>query len=301
MKIYEFCPFFNENRIADIKIRENAHWVDELHVIEANKTFSYMDKPYYFNSDYISKKVICHQVETDSLFLRPKKHQLYFHPDSCKIDQFDRWYWRLLSYNSAFHNEAAQRNMCSSILRERVEDQDIIILADFDEIIDSRMADRIVSEVKRRQIITIKMYYSVFFLNLFCHSNHGAPEWSYRVYAMTGKYFKSMPFLSDYLRKKGIAEALFNDIYCLDEPAGFHHSWLEYQKNAVPKMQAFAANVKDKSIVSADYINQCLHDKKLYYLDTELYVDNDKPFLASLDEVQTEDVWYTGDTIELLR
>lgn len=109
---------------------------------------------------------------------------------------------------------------------------------------------------------------------------------------MTGRYFKSMPFSSDYLRKKGIAEALYQDIYCLEEPAGFHHSWLEYQKTALPKLQAFAANVEDKSILNADYIDQCLHDKKLYYIDTELYVDNSKSFLSSLQELEIEDLWY---------
>ncbi|AIQ14598.1 glycosyltransferase family 17 protein [Paenibacillus durus] len=292
MKIYEFCPFFNENRVADIKVKENARWIDELHVIEANKTFSYSDKPQNFNPAHLGPKVIYHPIHADDLFRKPEGHQLYFNPSTCHAANFDRWYWRLLSYNSAFHNEACQRNMCSYILREWVEDDDVIILADFDEIIDSRLADRIVSEVKRRQIITVKMYYSVFFLNLFCHSNHGAPHWSYRVFAMTGRFFKSMPYSSDYLRKKGIAEGLYKDIFCLEEPVGFHHSWLEYPKTALPKLQAFAANVKDKSIVNEDYIKQCLNDKKLYYLDTELYVDNHKAFLTALQEIQTADLWY---------
>ncbi|WP_430110082.1 hypothetical protein [Paenibacillus sp. B1-33] len=292
MKIYEFCPFFNENRVAEIKVNEDARWIDELHVIEANKTFSYAVKPQNFNPSYIGSKVIYHPLHADNVFRQPERHQLYFNPETCQSANFDRWYWRLLSYNSAFHNEASQRSKCSDILRERVEDEDVIILADFDEIIDSRMADRIVTEVKRRQVITVKMHYSVFFLNLFCRSNHGAPHWSYRVFAMTGRFFRSMPFSADYLRKKGIAEGLYQDIYCLEEPVGFHHSWLEYPKTALPKLQAFAANVKDKSIVSEEYIKKCLDDKKLYYLDTELYVDNDKTFLAALQDVQTEDLWY---------
>lgn len=169
MKIYEFCPFFNENRIADIKIKENSGWIDELHVIEANKTFSYLDKPRNFNPDYVGPKVIYHPFHADQLFREPEKHSLYFDVDSCGADNFDRWYWRLLSHNSAFHNEACQRNKSISILQDKVEDDDVIILADFDEIIDNRMADRIVSEVKKHQVITIKMHYSVFFLNLFAN------------------------------------------------------------------------------------------------------------------------------------
>ncbi|WP_145336691.1 hypothetical protein [Paenibacillus xylanexedens] len=294
MKIYEFCPFFNENRVADIKLKEGRSWIDELHVIEANKTFSYADKPRNFNPVHLGPKVIYHSLHADNVFHKPGRHQLYFNQETCQANNFDRWYWRLLSYNSAFHNEAYQRNQCSEILREQVEDDDVVILADFDEIIDSRMADRIVSEVKRRQVITVKMHYSVFFLNLFCRSNHGAPDWSYRVYAMTGRFFRSMPFSGDYLRKKGISEGLYQDIYCIEEPAGFHHSWLDYRQTALPKLQAFSANVKDKSIVSEDYINQCLNDKKLYYLDTELYLDNEKSFLPALQELQTGDLFYEG-------
>lgn len=292
MKIYEYCPFFNENRVAEIKLRENARWIDELHVMEANKTYSYADKPWNFDPANLGSKVVYHMLHADSVFRQPERHALYFNRETCQAANFDRWYWRLLSYNSAFYNEAYQRSRCSELLREQIEDDDVIILADFDEIIDSRMADRIVSEVKRRQIITIKMHYSVFFLNLFCRSNHGAPHWSYRVFAMTGRFFRSMPFSGDYLRKKGIAEGLYQDIYCLEEPAGFHHSWLDYQQTALPKLQAFAANVKDKSIVNEAYIQQCLEHKKLYYLDTELYVDNDKPFLPALQDIPSAELLY---------
>ncbi len=292
MKIYEYCPFFNENRVAEIKLRENARWIDELHVMEANKTYSFADKPWNFDPENVGSKVVYHTLHADPVFRQPERHALYFNRETCQAANFDRWYWRLLSYNSAFYNEAYQRSRCSEILREQIEDDDVIILADFDEIIDSRMADRIVSEVKRRQIITIKMHYSVFYLNLFCRSNHGAPHWSYRVFAMTGRFFRSMPFSGDYLRKKGIAEGLYHDIYCLEEPAGFHHSWLDYQQTALPKLQAFAANVKDKSIVNESYIQQCLEHKKLYYLDTELYVDNDKPFLPALQDIPSAELLY---------
>lgn len=292
MKIYEYCPFFNENRVAEIKLRENARWIDELHVMEANKTYSYADKPWNFDPANVGSKVVYHTLHADPVFRQPERHALYFNRETCQAANFDRWYWRLLSYNSAFYNEAYQRSRCSEVLREQIEDDDVIILADFDEIIDSRMADRIVSEVKRRQIITIKMHYSVFYLNLFCRSNHGAPHWSYRVFAMTGRFFRSMPFSGDYLRKKGIAEGLYHDIYCLEEPAGFHHSWLDYQQTALPKLQAFAANVKDTSIVNESYIQQCLEHKKLYYLDTELYVDNDKPFLPALQDIPSAELLY---------
>lgn len=292
MKIYEFCPFFNENRVAELKIHENSNWVDELHIAEADKTFSNADKPYNFNTSHINSKVVYHKINAGNIFRNPLKHQLYFNPGTCTETAFDRWYWRLLSYNSAFQNEAAQRNLCTDFLRQVVNDEDIVILSDFDEILDSRLADRLVSEVKRRQVITVKFYYSVFYLNLFCASNHGAPDWSYRIFIMTGRFFRSMPFTSDYLRKKGIAGGLSSDFYCLNEFSGFHHSWLEYKNTAFQKLKAFEANVEDKGIINAGYIDKCLRNKKLYYIDSELYSDDNKNFLSAVHKLDTQDLWY---------
>ncbi|MFD1908983.1 hypothetical protein ACFSQ7_40920 [Paenibacillus rhizoplanae] len=112
---------------------------------------------------------------------------------------------------------------------------------------------------------------------------------------MTGKILQKHAFFSgDYLRKKGIAEGLYQDIYCLEEPAGFHHSWLDYRQTALPKLQAFAANVKDKSIVNEDYIKHCLDDKKscTILIPSCMWIMKKIVFLAALQDVQTADLLY---------
>lgn len=51
---------------------------------------------------------------------------------------------------------------------------------------------------------------------------------------------------------------------------GFHRSWVDHLNNGLPKLKAFDVNVKDKQILTEEYLEECIKDKKLYYLDTNL-------------------------------
>ncbi len=292
MKVFEFCPFFNENKVAEIKIKEDSHWVDTLCILEANKTFTGKEKPFNFDTSLLTNKVHYEKFDVTGKFREIEKNKDYYNPETCQAKNFDHWYWNLLSNNYAFYNESVQRNMCT-ILKETISDDDIVILSDLDEIIDSRFADRIIEETKKHQALTAKLHYTSFYLNLFLESNHGAPNCSYRLFVMTGRYFKSMPFTSDFLRKKGIAEAMYDVLPCLDFFAGFHHSWVDHLNNGLPKLKAFDANVKDKTIITEEYLHKCIQDKRLHYLDANLYMDDNKDFLASLKEVNTNNLWLT--------
>jgi hypothetical protein len=293
VRIVEFCPFFNERKIAELKVKEAGYWIDELHFCEANKTFEYEDKASMFDTALLGPKVKYHRLHADELFDPSAPEVSYYDVSTCGANDFDDWYWHLLSHNYAYHNEAVQRNRCT-LLNEIVSEDDIVILSDVDEFIDSRFADRIVDLVSRHQIITVRLHFSVFYLNLFCDKSHGAGDFSYRVYAMTGRHFRKMPFTSDYLRKKGIAEGLVRTVHCPDEFMGFHHSWLQYQSNAFDKQRAFQANIKDKALIRRDFAEQCIRDMRLPYIDANLYVDNDKPFLRSVRESDTDGLWIDG-------
>jgi hypothetical protein len=295
MKIFEYSPYFNEKKALEIKLREGAKWIDELHFCEADRTYSYEPKELHFERDSFAlgeyaPRVRRHLVSSVESFRPVLADQIYYDPRR-GLTGFDRWYWALLTGNSAYHNEAVQRNHVLPVLRDVVEDDDIVILSDLDEILDSRLADRIVEETRRHQVITVKLHYSVFYLNLFVASNHGVPDFSYRLYVMTGRCFRTMPFTSDYLRKRGIEGGFVNEIRCLDEPAGFHHSWLEHERTAFRKLQAFAANVQDQSIIVPNYAAKCLSDRRLHYLDADLYVDNEKKFLQALQDMDTAGLW----------
>lgn len=295
MKIVEFSPYFNERKALEIKLREGAKWIDEQHFCEADRTFSYDTKELHFERDAHplreqEARIRHHVLSSEGWFRPPPQRQIYYDPRQGRAG-FDRWYWALLAGNGAYHNEAVQRNHAFTLLRDVVADSDIVILSDLDEILDSRLADRIVQQARRHRILTVKLHYTVFYLNMFAGSNHGVADFSYRLYVMTGHYFRTMPFTSDYLRKRGIEGGFLDEIHCLEEPAGFHHSWLEHERTALPKLQAFAANVQDRSVVDPAYASKCLGDRRLHYLDAELYVDNDKPFLRSLREMDTAGLW----------
>lgn len=58
--------------------------------------------------------------------------------------------------------------------------------------------DRIIEETKKHQVLMVKLHYTSFYLNLFLESNLGAPDCSYRLFVMKGRYFKSMPLTSGF-------------------------------------------------------------------------------------------------------
>ena len=303
MMIYEYSPFFNENRVLEIKVREASRWVDQIHICEADRNFSdepkkSMYKPFFEacpEDAGLGARVYLHTLETEQLFRSPPREQIYYNPEVHNKDHFDSWYWRLLCGNAAYHNESVQRNH-AAVLRQTVLDEDIVILSDVDEILDSRFAGRLIDEVRKRDIITVKLHYSVFYLNLFTASNHGVPHFAYRLFLMTGRHFKTMPFNSDYLRKRGIEGGFLDEIYCPDEPMGFHHSWLEPDKNAFSKLKAFRNNVQDQSMITPVFASNCITKKRLPYLNADLYVDNDKDFLGALSEMDTSNLWISEES-----
>jgi hypothetical protein len=289
MKIYEFCPFFNENRIAEIKIKENSSWVDELHIVESNRSFNCEEKPYNFDKSLINKKVIYHQFNSDSVFrVKEETNKVVFNK---KI--YDEWYWRWLNDHSVMYNESIQRNLCTHYLFDIVRDDDIVILSDFDEIIDNRFAEEIINKVKKNNIITIKLYYSAFYLNIFCSKTMPghSPDHSYRLFIMTGRFFKSMPISSDLLRKKGTDRMLSTSIYCLKETAGFHHTFLDFENTLSGKAGAWKGFTNNQYEISKEYIDKCIKNKRLYYRHTKLYLDNNK-FLKSINDIDTTGLWY---------
>lgn len=296
MAIYEYSPFFNEHRALQIKLREAAKWIDEVHLCEADRTYSHADKPMNFRLDGAcgvlpAGLVHYHHFATQGAFRAPPAQQTYYDPKRNGREGFDAWYWALLCGNAAYHNEAVQRNRVVHLLKDRVEDDDIVILSDLDEMLDSRHAGQILDEVRRRGIVTVKLHYSVFYLNLFAATNHGMPDFSYRLFVMTGRYFRTLPVSPDYLRKRGIEGGLANEIHCLPQHAGFHHSWLDHAHTALPKLQAFQANVADQGMISSAYIEKCLAERQLHYLDAPLYLDNGKPFLGAVQDVDTQGLW----------
>lgn len=281
MKIIECSPFFKENLVAGIKIEEGKKWIDQLHITECNKTFTYNDKPYTFAFEH-DTLVNYHKIDGNAVFKR-SHYGLSRKPYFIKYKTYP---WQ---------NDGIQRNISCSW--HEYDDSDIIILSDIDEIIDSRYADRIVFEVKKRGIITVKIYFTLFYLNLFSRKWTGAPDYSYRIFIMTGKYFREMSMTSDQLRKAGEQGKLMNEVHCLEEFVGFHHSWLGDVAFIAEKLRSYAHAPDDHgkglftgNSVNMNYLRKCVEERKsIFGPEHELYVDNSKNFLRAVAKLRATD------------
>jgi len=254
VKILEACPFFCENLVASIKAENSAGIVDELHVVESDRTFQNSPKEYVF--DAFAPHVRYAKLDGIRLFTSSPWRL-------CRTPPF------LMRSNPAWKNEATQRNLAADLLRKRVSDDDVVVFSDIDEIIDWRQRDLLLDAVRRHGIVTIRLHVTVFFANLFSLDEGGPPGYSYRVFLMRGKEFKRLGISSDTLRKRGEAGRLNGQIHCLDQTLGFHHSWLGDSDFILRKLNAYShsKNEHDSSLLrddqySIERIQEALQQRK---------------------------------------
>ncbi len=288
MKIYEFCPFNNENLVASIKHIEHGNFLDELHITEADKTFTCEEKKYNYKQED-SNLIKYHQMNASDFF---KKNGY----------GLTRTPWFIRYKNNAWYNESVQRDLASSWVRPN--DDDIVILSDIDEIIDSSRIDEIINQVAKHQIITIKIQFTLFYFNLFSKNWTGPPDYSYRVFIMTGKYFNSMKISSDKLRKLGEHGALINEVHCLDGFSGFHHSWLGDHNFIAKKIMSYSHGPEDHDSrlfnslgeVDIDYVEYCLRNcESIFGKEHSLYQDNKIQLLKSVNSIRDKHPQYFLD------
>lgn len=235
MKILEYCMFHNEYAVLEIKRGEASRWIDELHICESSKTFRGADR----------RSVL---PAGDGFLIPHLFDGTRFHPPR-------QWgpsrHWPFFrNKDMARKNETMQRNYVREIIDP--EDQDIVILSDIDEIIDSRYADQIIFSTKKHGIISVELHHTFFYLNLYSTNFHevwknSPPNYAYRVFVMTGQIFKSMRRSSDRLRRLGEWNRLGNEVHLVKGFSGFHHSWLGDEDVALDKIQSYSHSLGEHS------------------------------------------------------
>lgn len=285
MKIYEFSPFHNENEVLEIKASEGQKWVDKIFVIESNKTFQGHHKLSNFKPNEAYKNIV-HNVfkdfkknfKKDNLIDKLKNNLKSFINHRSSVEFSDNYV-----LGATWKNEATQRNYSQNIINGlNINDEDILIFSDIDEIIDSKKAKIIIEEVKKRGIITVKLKFSMYYLNLFVKNWGGPEDYSYRVFVMTGSVYKKMNITIDMLRKAGERKKLMGIIYCPEEIMGFHHSWLGDENFIKNKLSSWA-HVEYRKVNSIDNIRRCLQENKSIIGDLEVEKDDS---IQLLDSVQ---------------
>lgn len=179
-KIILCCPFFNENLIANLNIEEASKWVDEIHVTEFDKSFKYKLHEHCFHNR--NEKVYYHPMDASKLYKKPRAFipHFFLHPIS-------RWMKKIIR-DTAWYNDGVSRNY--SLWNSNYQDDDTLILSDIDEIIDSKYANEIINAVDYYGIITIRVYFTMFYFNLFCPNWSGPSDYSYRIFIVKGDYLR---------------------------------------------------------------------------------------------------------------
>ncbi|MDE1280441.1 hypothetical protein, partial [Vibrio aestuarianus] len=192
--------------------------------------------------------------------------------------------------NRAWYNEGYQRNYSAEIRMLDICDEDILIFSDIDEIIDSRYKDEIIDMVKKNGIITVKLHFSMFYLNLFSVNWGGPKDYSYRLFIMTGKHYKSLNMSIDELRKMGERGLLQGKVYCPDKFYGFHHSWLGDEAFILGKLQSYChephehnSNILTNNQYDINKIKVALKNGESIFPEHLLEVSNDIDMLKSID------------------
>lgn len=139
--IIDCFPFFNELDILELRLNLLNNHVSKFVLVEASKTQSKKDKPFYFDENKDRYAEFLHKI---------------IH---VKIEDYPN--------EGGWAMENFQRN-CINIGLERlsIQDDDIIAISDVDEIWNPKKINEILFNLDREKYVSSLMEYFVFFLNL---------------------------------------------------------------------------------------------------------------------------------------
>jgi beta-1,4-mannosyl-glycoprotein beta-1,4-N-acetylglucosaminyltransferase len=162
--IIDCFPFFNELDVLDIRLNILSDVVDKFVLIEASKTQSKLDKPFYFEENK-------HKY---SKFLDKIIH--------IKIEDCPN--------ESGWAMENFQRNCINlGIEKLNLNENDIIAISDVDEIWNPNKIDEIKNSLENHKFVSIGMEYFVFFLNLITVDKN----WIGTVFTKSSDYHSHTP------------------------------------------------------------------------------------------------------------
>lgn len=150
--IYSCSMFFNEFKLLNLKIAEQADYVDKIIIVDSEKTHSNKKKkPLLFNSDYN-------------------------HPKLLKILAKESEFTKNVSYNESFQRDITLRDI-------DIKDEDIIISCDLDEIIPAKNMEETINQIKEFHYVRLGMKLYYYKINMLMGS------WRSPI-GLTGKYYK---------------------------------------------------------------------------------------------------------------
>lgn len=229
IKIYDCFTFFDEMDLLELRFSILEKVVDFFVIVESNYTFSGKPKPYNFqNCSQRYKKWLSHIIY---LPITQNPANYFFNP---KIEEFS-------IADGAWQMEFQQRNMISFI-RNRVNDNDLILIGDVDEVPNPNL-------VKKMKLpdcpVVFRMAFHYYYLNC---KNVGKEPWWNGTIALSGEQFQ----LFD---PQTIRNNRFD--YKAVENAGWHFSYLGGIQQIRKKIISFAHRELNMShLVEENFIAQ---------------------------------------------
>lgn len=214
--IIDCFTFYNELDILDIRLNTLSNSVDKFVLVEASKTQSLLDKPFYFEenkgryANYLDKIV------------------------HVKVSEFPE--------NGGWAMENFQRNCITRGLKQiDLKNNDIIAISDVDEIWNPDSIQEIEKKINYNDFLCCEMKYIVFFLNLETKNK----KWIGTVFTsaknLKNKTPQNLRQIKDFIPKlefkgwhfgnQGGKEAVYNKFFSCIEP---------FDKSLIPPFEKFS-------------------------------------------------------------
>lgn len=150
--LYDCFTFFNEIDLLEIRLNEHAKFVDKFIVTEANKTHSGIEKPFLYEQHKEKFK----EFEDKIIYLKlyyndnnlPPTNLHHGHDLTCRREDFQREYAKQF------------------LLNNNTKDDDIIIMSDLDEILNSKNIQELLPLLKQHSILRCLQKTSIYKLNI---------------------------------------------------------------------------------------------------------------------------------------
>lgn len=149
--IYYSIMLHNELEMLQLQLLINYHVVDKFIIIEANKTFSGINKPYYF-------------VENRELFKKYEDKIIYLqmeHPDIVEDIEFKNFNPIYTPYKNNWIREKNQRELFLKTMS--FEDTDLIFFSDADEIV---FLDKVLHQIDYTKINYFNLIHCKYYVNV---------------------------------------------------------------------------------------------------------------------------------------
>lgn len=240
MKIIDAFIFYNEEKMLDFRLKYYANTVDYFVIVEANKTFSGVDKPSFFNTikDRYSHLNIIHYIVEDM-------------PSSVPSDSSQGIEW---------HREHHQRECIKRALKivPNIQDEDWVLIADTDEIANR---DKLLT-VKNSDLYSAfeRVGYTLEFDNYYYNIESRLDQKCYATKLL--RYGE--------LKDKELRGLRFSvGIYPLLIEFGWHFSYFFSPEMIKNKIQSFShQEYNEEKFTNKEHVEDCIKNgKSLFYLD----------------------------------